>query len=81
MTPEQVEQALRREWWLNHGHDYSAMYGDDGEMQCNACAVDFKRAPLDELRQVVFVARAIDSLIAEYEEWEAEAGPDAGGER
>lgn len=52
-----IEADLRREWWSNHGHDYSALYGDDGEMQCSACPADFKRQPLVELRQSVFVAR------------------------
>jgi hypothetical protein len=53
----EIEMALRREWWLHHGHEYSAMYGDDGEMQCQACPADFKRQPLDELRDIVFEAR------------------------
>lgn len=54
-----VEIKLRREWWLNHGHDYSAMYGDDGEMQCAACPADFKREPLDELQARVFAQRIL----------------------
>lgn len=49
MTPEEVELELRREWWVNHGHDYFALYGDDGEMACNACPADFKRMPIAEL--------------------------------
>ena len=52
-----IEQLLRREWWLHHGHEYSAMYGDDGEMQCQACPADFLRQPLDELEKIVFDAR------------------------
>jgi hypothetical protein len=55
---ESIELELRREWWLNHGHSFSALYGDDGEMQCVACPEDFKRAPLNELRLAVLVARA-----------------------
>lgn len=53
---ETAERDLRREWWLNHGHDFARLYGDDGEMQCDGCA-DFKRQPLDELRDVVKRAR------------------------
>lgn len=34
---------LRKLLWLNHGCNITALYGDDGEMQCGACAVDFKR--------------------------------------
>jgi hypothetical protein len=61
MTPEDIEKALRREWWINHGHDYLALYGDDGEMWCSGCrpAVDFKRQPMIELRRVVFEQRLI----------------------
>ena len=47
------EHLLRSEWWLNHGCDVPALYGDDGEMACNACGLDFKRMPLDELAQRV----------------------------
>lgn len=57
-----AEADLRREWWLNHGCDYPAMYGDDGEMQCANgrpfhLPLDFKRQPLDELRKAVRHAR------------------------
>lgn len=59
MTPEEIEAELRHEWWLNHGHDYHALYGDDGEMACNVCPADFKRDPLDRLRRLVFDARLV----------------------
>jgi hypothetical protein len=47
----ETERMLREEWWLNHRCPISALYGDDGEMQCNAacCMKDFKRAPIGEL--------------------------------
>jgi hypothetical protein len=48
--PDALELELRYEWWLNHGR-HCRPYGDDGEMQC--CALDFKRMPLDELRERV----------------------------
>lgn len=46
-----TESKLRKEWWLNHRCPISALYGDDGEMACNAscCMKDFKRAPIGEL--------------------------------
>lgn len=52
-----VEAELRREWWLNHGHPFPALYGDDGEMQCSRCPADFKRQPIAELRALVSEAR------------------------
>jgi hypothetical protein len=33
----------RRLLWLAHGCPVSALYGDDGEMSCGNCGVDFKR--------------------------------------
>ncbi len=54
----EAEQDLRREWWSNHGHDFHALYGDDGELQCAACPADFKRQPITELRLLVLKARS-----------------------
>ena len=51
-----AEAALRREWWMNHGHPFAALYGDDGEMQCAACPADFKRQSIDELHEYVTAA-------------------------
>jgi hypothetical protein len=52
-----VEQRLRTEWWLSHGCPFAALYGDDGEMQCNNIARhglrDFKRDDLLALKGVV----------------------------
>lgn len=57
---EDDEIELRRFLWVNHGCPVSALYGDDGEMQCNATMVhapiDFKREALPDLVRVV-VAR------------------------
>lgn len=39
------EMILRKLLWLNHGHDN--LYGDDGEMQCAECCLDFKRDSVD----------------------------------
>ena len=40
------EMILRRLLWLRHGCESPALYGDDGEMQCNKCVIDFKRNPV-----------------------------------
>lgn len=37
------EQILRMLLWIRHGCPFHALYGDDGEMQCSACGIDFKR--------------------------------------
>lgn len=55
---EQIEQMLRREWWANHGHALPDLYGDDGELQCVACPMDFKREPLENLYDHVLITRA-----------------------
>ena len=44
--------TLRKMLWLSHGH--TGMYGDDGEMQCGQCAVeygfwDWKRTSIGEI--------------------------------
>lgn len=70
MTAEDIERELRREWWINHGHDYHALYGDDGEMACNRCPADFKRQPMHELREVVRQAR----LARAHEQFAARRG-------
>ena len=36
-------KLLRQLLWLRHGCSGSALYGDDGEMQCNKCVIDFRR--------------------------------------
>lgn len=40
-----VDRQLRELLWIRHGCSLGALYGDDGEMQCNACfpMLDFKR--------------------------------------
>jgi|GEM_PF-3428809 len=34
---------LRKLLWLRHGCPPHGLYGDDGEMQCSTCGLDFKR--------------------------------------
>ncbi len=37
------EMVLRKLLWLRHGCPIHILYGDDGEMQCGNCGIDFKR--------------------------------------
>ena len=54
----QLERVLRKELWMNHGHD--GLYGDDGQMQCNQCPLwDYQNTDVDALvRQVAAVRLA-----------------------
>jgi hypothetical protein len=76
-------ERLLRLLWLRHGHQ--GLYGDDGEMQCGVCVLDFKRASLDWIEQVLLAAPA--SPAAEPESADqataataAQASPKAQGE-
>jgi hypothetical protein len=40
-------EKLRKALWLRHGCPISSLYGDDGEMQCSGCGIDFKRMSAD----------------------------------
>lgn len=40
---EAENETLRSLLWLRHGCPFPALYGDDGEMQCHECCLDFKR--------------------------------------
>lgn len=53
-----IEQKYRRELWLNHGHPFSALYGDDGEMQCHTCPFDFKREGIEACEQQRVIVRS-----------------------
>jgi hypothetical protein len=35
-------EKLRKLLWFKHGCSISALYGDDGCMDCNKCVIDFK---------------------------------------
>jgi hypothetical protein len=45
------EKAVRRLLWLYHGHE--GLYGDDGQMQCSQCfmeyGIDYKDSPIPDL--------------------------------
>jgi len=43
-------ERLQRLLWLRHDpNHFSILYGDDGEMQCGACLVDFKHMDAAEI--------------------------------
>lgn len=43
-------QILRELLWLNHGHGH-VLYGDDGEMQCSLCRLDFRRDSAQQIQK------------------------------
>jgi hypothetical protein len=49
---EEEREKFRRLLWLHHGCSINELYGDDGEMQCHACLIDFKRLPVDEIESI-----------------------------
>lgn len=51
MTQEEENKKLRELLWIRHGCSFASLYGDDGEMQCCTCLLDFKRMPADEIQQ------------------------------
>src|SRR6266436_9040792 len=53
-------EALRQQLWLSHGCD--ALYGDDGEMQCGRCYIDFKRDTWEQIAKQF--ARALAERLA-----------------
>ncbi len=40
---------IRAKLWQEHDCPLNAKYADDGEMQCLACGIDFKRHPVDTI--------------------------------
>ena len=42
---------LRKLLWLRHGCSMHFLYGDDGEMQCSRCLLDFKRTPVVDIQK------------------------------
>lgn len=64
--PETENQILRRLLWLRHGCPFSALYGDDGEMQCGSCVIDFRRtsAELIEKRFIEINEPAVKAFFA-----------------
>lgn len=42
-------REIRKLLWLRHGCPIQALYGDDGEMQCSICLVDFLRDSVEDI--------------------------------
>jgi len=51
---EKDVSSLRKMLWLRHGVD-CVLYGDDGEMQCNSCMIDFKRDSVVAIEERIHV--------------------------
>ncbi len=50
------DMRLRRLLWEHHASGHG-LYGDDGEMQCNTCLLDFKRDSIEQIESVFLQAR------------------------
>jgi len=54
---EKEQPDERKTLWLNHGCPIGALYGDDGEMQCNNMTehrpIDFLREPIEQIKQIL----------------------------
>jgi hypothetical protein len=48
------EMTLRRLLWVHHECPPHARYGDDGEMQCSSCLIDFRRISIKRLEEKFF---------------------------
>jgi len=58
---EEIEnKILRKLLWLRHGCE--GLYGDDGEMQCGKCRIDFKRDDIDKIYGI-FEKAALNKLL------------------
>jgi len=55
------EMMLRRLLWAKHGHG-QYLYGDDGELQCKYCGIDFKRNSVSEIVGM-FATTDMDALL------------------
>lgn len=46
---------LRKQLWLTHDpKHFSSLYGDDGEMQCARCMLDFRRNSIGRIKEVLY---------------------------
>jgi hypothetical protein len=53
---EAENTTLRKLLWIRHTSTPGALYGDDGEMQCGECGIDFKRLPAAEIDRLFYEA-------------------------
>lgn len=61
MTDDNVEienKKLRKILWLAHLDHFKYLYGDDGEMQCPKCLIDFKRDPIEKIERQFMTFRS-----------------------
>lgn len=63
-------KLLRKLLWERHGCDTISLYGDDGELQCGKCMIDFKRLPAKEIegtwiKQIILRLQTDEQLKAE----------------
>jgi hypothetical protein len=55
-------ERLQKLLWLRHDpNHFSILYGDDGEMQCSACLIDFKRMDAEKI-EAIWQDRALRKL-------------------
>ena len=62
-------KELRELLWLRHGCSFFQLYGDDGEMQCTSCMIDFKRDSAEKISRA-FTKMGFDILIKHAENLE-----------
>ena len=66
MGLKEENKELRELLWLRHGCSFFQFYGDDGEMQCHHCMIDFKRDPVEKISRV-FAKQGTEILIKHAE--------------
>lgn len=47
-------KELRKLLWLRHGCEIASLYGDDGELQCGKCMIDFRRDSAESINEKWF---------------------------
>ncbi len=63
MQPD-LELRIRQLLWLLHGHQ--GLYGDDGEMQCATCGLDYKREDLERIASRLELIRMLARAVPNY---------------
>lgn len=69
MGLKEENKELRELLWLRHGCSIHKLYGDDGEMQCHHCQIDFKRDNAEKISRI-FTKIGFDILIEHAENLE-----------
>ncbi len=70
-----VELKYRSLLWLGHGHSPAVLYGDDGEMQCPLCVLDYKRDPIERIEAAVSRLNAVAYKLATAPHEPLRSGP------